>query len=148
MPTHKNIALVAPRHFKPGGRLLKMGQREQRRKTTKALPLCNGHDGFSLLSKETGLAIKSMISGPMGGDQQLWMRLSLREQNRYDDFLLGSIECRTTRPGRKHCFVSQVFGTSVATNRYRPTIYFNSSLLEEEVVIEIPNYEAYLAERT
>ncbi|WP_102359236.1 methylglyoxal synthase, partial [Vibrio lentus] len=72
MPTHKNIALVAHDHFKP--ELLRW-VKENKEKLQKHFLYATGTTG-SLLSKETGLAIKSMISGPMGGDQQLGALIS------------------------------------------------------------------------
>ena len=44
--------------------------------------------------------------------------------------------------------IASVWNIPVATNRATANFLFNSSLLEEEVIIEIPDYEAYLAERT
>ena len=51
----------------------------------------------NLLSRETGLGIHALLSGPMGGDQQLG-GLIAEKKNRLDDFLLGSDECCPARP--------------------------------------------------
>ena len=72
IPAHKNIALVAHDHYKP----------ELLRWVKENKDALQGHFLFgtgttgNLLSRETGLAIKSLLSGPMGGDQQLGALIS------------------------------------------------------------------------
>lgn len=72
MPAHKHVALVAHDNCKP--ELLRW-VKENKEKLQRHFLYATGTTGH-MLSKETGLAIKSMISGPMGGDQQLGALIS------------------------------------------------------------------------
>ena len=72
MAAHKNIALVAHDNCKPD---LLDWVKQNREKLQRHFLCATGTTGH-LLSKEAGLAVKSMISGPMGGDQQLGALIS------------------------------------------------------------------------
>jgi methylglyoxal synthase len=44
--------------------------------------------------------------------------------------------------------IASVWNIPVATNRASAKFLFESNLMEQEVDIEVPDYEAYLAKRT
>lgn len=93
MPAHKHVALVAHDNCKP--ELLRW-VKENKEKLQRHFLYATGTTGH-MLSKETGLAIKSMISGPMGGRPTTWC-IDFGRQNRCVGLLLGSTKRRTSRP--------------------------------------------------
>lgn len=144
LPAHKHIALVAHDNCKPD---LLRWVTENKTKLQGHFLYATGTTG-NMLSKDTGLAIKSMISGPMGGDQQLGALIS---EGKIDMmiFFWDPLNAVPHDPDVKALLrIASVWNIPVATNRATANFLFNSSMLEEEVSIEIPDYEAYLADRT
>ncbi len=144
LPAHKHVALVAHDNCKPE---LKRWVIENKEKLQRHFLYATGTTG-TMLSKETGLAIKSMISGPMGGDQQLGAMIS---EGKIDVlvFFWDPLNAVPHDPDVKALLrIASVWNIPVATNRATAKFLFESGLIEQEVEIEIPDYEAYLSKRT
>ena len=143
MPSHKHVALVAHDSCKP--ELLRW-VKENKEKLQHHFLYATGTTG-RMLSNETGLAIKNMISGPMGGDQQLGALIS-EKQIDILIFFWDPLNAVPHDPDVKALLrIANVWNIPVAMNRASANFFFESTLLEQEVEIEIPDYEKYLSER-
>ncbi|AZC32934.1 methylglyoxal synthase [Pseudomonas chlororaphis] len=143
MAARKRIALVAHDHCKSF--LLDWAERQKDRLAEHDL-LATGTTG-QLLHKRLGLPMESMISGPLGGDQQLGARIA---EQRVDMlvFFWDPFEPQPHDPDIKALLrVAAVWNIPVACNECSADYLLSSPLMEQAHSYRIPDYPAYLSGR-
>jgi len=143
LPAHKHIALVAHDNCKSDLLTWVIQNKEQLQKHFLYATGTTGH----ILSQETGLAIKSLISGPMGGDQQLG---SLIAEQKIDIliFFWDPLNSVPHDPDVKALLrIASVWNIPIAMNQTSADFFFTSTSIDSDVDVKIPDYEAYLDKR-
>ncbi|QQZ40765.1 methylglyoxal synthase [Pseudomonas sp. SK3(2021)] len=143
MAARKRIALVAHDHCKSF--LLDWAERQKDRLAEHDL-LATGTTG-QLLHQRLGLPVESMISGPLGGDQQLGARIA---EQRVDMlvFFWDPFEPQPHDPDIKALLrVAAVWNIPVACNECSADYLLSSPLMEQVHSYRIPDYPAYLSGR-
>ncbi|AIC21760.1 MULTISPECIES: methylglyoxal synthase [Pseudomonas] len=143
MAARKRIALVAHDHCKSF--LLDWAERQKDKLAEHDL-LATGTTG-QLLHQRLGLPVESMISGPLGGDQQLGARIA---EQRVDMlvFFWDPFEPQPHDPDIKALLrVAAVWNIPVACNECSADYLLSSPLMEQAHSYRIPDYPAYLSGR-
>jgi methylglyoxal synthase len=102
----------------------------------------------SLLTEHTGLAITKLISGPLGGDQQIGALITEKKIDMLI-FFWDPLEAQPHDPDVKALLrLAAVWNIPIASNLASAEFLITSPLFDLDYKRKVPDYEHYLSERS
>lgn len=143
LPANKSIALIAHDNKKPD--IIRWCEKHQADLANHKL-YATGTTG-TVIGQATGLSIEKLISGPLGGDQQVGALISAGKV----DFLIffwDPFEPMPHDPDVKALLrIAAVWNIPVACNPISADFMVSSPLFNGEFERSVPDYESYLKTR-
>lgn len=144
IPARKRIALVAHDHMKASLMEWVSSRKEQ---LIQHELFGTGTTG-TLVAKATGIDVNCMLSGPMGGDQQLGAQIA---EGKVDMmiFFWDPLDAVPHDPDVKALLrLAAVWNIPVACNPASADFLIESPLLNQDYQTTVPDYDNYLKKRT
>lgn len=143
MPAQKRIALIAHDHQKDDLVTWCKANKE----VLKGHFLCGTGTTSKLVSKATGLPVKSFKSGPLGGDQQIGSRIAEGEIDMMI-FFSDPLEAQPHDPDIKALLrIAIVYDIPVANNRATADFLMTSQYMSSEYPHELMDFKRMTTER-
>jgi len=143
-PATKSISLVAHDNMKPA---LLAWSKKYKDKLSKHKLYATGTTG-TVLSEEAKLDVTRLISGPLGGDQQIGALITEQKIDMMI-FFWDPLEAQPHDPDVKALLrLAAVWNIPVACNESTADLLINSTLFDDSYEKSIPDYESYMAIRT
>lgn len=142
-PVRKNVALVAHDNMKP--ELIEWAEKHKE-KLIKHNLMATGTTG-NLMQKQLKVPVQALISGPLGGDQQLGGMIA---EGKIDVliFFWDPFEPMPHDPDIKALLrVAAVWNIPIACSVSSANFLISSPLFDSEFERKIPDYDQYLKER-
>jgi methylglyoxal synthase len=142
-PVRKNVALVAHDNMKP--ELIEWAEKHKE-KLIKHNLMATGTTG-NLMQKQLKVPVQALISGPLGGDQQLG---GLIAEGKIDVliFFWDPFEPMPHDPDIKALLrVAAVWNIPIACSVSSANFLISSPLFDSEFERRVPDYDQYLKER-
>lgn len=144
IPRLKSIALVGHDNMKPD---LIAWCSQYKQALSQHKLYATGTTG-ALISQNTGLSINSLVSGPLGGDQQIG---ALITEQKIDVmiFFWDPLEAQPHDPDVKALLrLAAVWNIPVACNQSSADMLITSPLFDSEYQKTVPDYDSYMSART